>query len=275
MPERRQLHGDRVLYPFLQRELVETDLWLAQLVAARLVVALGIWFHPSTYQQLPVLLPHVVRDSSARKSRGEEEEWGSPNQEGLLRDDNSLIKNAIKSLRIESTRPGFHGASIGNGWVAAHIWQLRRDGLRATTRPETNSFLPNLVWLPTWLASMSDRPGSFVQEFLQAISASLYARLPVQPGRDQWAARAWDQFEVPSIPKSGIPHIEQLNFFEHSEIWLHRRVATIIDATRALRGIGPPTFRPRRYRVGVEELSPSVRSGLADSLSEYIGRRAE
>lgn len=271
MPGPRRVEGDQVLYPFLQKELVETDLWLSQLVAARLVVALGIWFQPATYQRLPIFLPHVIRDASARKSRGGKEEWGSPSEKGLLRDDNSLIKNAVKSLRIESTRPFFNGARLGGGWVAAHVWQVRKDGTRATIWPETNSFIPNLVWLPSWLARMSDRPASFVQEFLQAISGSLYADVPVNTWRSTWAERAWAQLEIPTIPSSGLPDVGTLNFFEDSSSWRENREHTVHQVVNALQGTDVPGLRPTRYREGIRALDPAARLALAETLSAYIG----
>jgi hypothetical protein len=56
--------GNHILYHFLEKDLRERDIWLFQMLAARLFTALGIWFNPKTYAVCPVLLPFVVRDPS-------------------------------------------------------------------------------------------------------------------------------------------------------------------------------------------------------------------
>lgn len=88
------IKSETILYHFLQNELYESDIWLFQMLTAKLIASLGIWFRPSFYRDLPVILPFAIRDPSARKSNNKSrEEWGAPNQFGLFRDDNSLIKN--------------------------------------------------------------------------------------------------------------------------------------------------------------------------------------
>ena len=44
---------------------------------------------------------------------------------------------------------------------------------------DTYSFVPNLVWLPTQVAKLTDREGSFAQAYLQALSSKIYNRLQV------------------------------------------------------------------------------------------------
>src|SRR5262249_45163547 len=90
----RDLDGNRLLYPYLQHELLNDDIWLFQMLTSRLVTALGVWFHPRVFKRLPILFPHVVRDESARGRKAGMEQWASPNDVGYLRDDNSLIKEA-------------------------------------------------------------------------------------------------------------------------------------------------------------------------------------
>lgn len=55
---------------------------------------MGIWLPLTVYEQLPVLLPWVVHDRSARgkPSQGIPDAWSSPDERGYLRDDNSLVK---------------------------------------------------------------------------------------------------------------------------------------------------------------------------------------
>ena len=63
---RRAIDGDNVLYHYLQKDLLLTDIWLFQMLLARLIVSLGIWMSPRVYQRMPLLVPFAVRDPSCR-----------------------------------------------------------------------------------------------------------------------------------------------------------------------------------------------------------------
>jgi hypothetical protein len=155
----REVDGNHILYHFLQKGLLQEDVWLFQMLTARLVASLGIWFPLRTYAAMPFLAPYAVRDSSCRKDAktGRPEAWGSPNSTGYFRDDNSLIKNIPSSLPIESRFGEYAGARMGNGFVASHVWRrLTIDGY-ASQHSLTNSFIPNLVWLPAQVSKLSDR----------------------------------------------------------------------------------------------------------------------
>ena len=110
----RQIHkvdGNHVLYHFLQKGLLQEDVWLFQMLTARLVASLGIWLPVKLYSKMPLLTPHAVRDSTSRKDikAGRPEAWGSPNSDGYFRDDNSLIKGIPAALLIESRFSGLLG----------------------------------------------------------------------------------------------------------------------------------------------------------------------
>ena len=92
--QQAKIDGGGVLYHFLQNDLLKTDVWLFQMIVARLVASLGIWFRPSLYQQWPLLVPYAVRDPHSRgnKKLGIADQWGTPDDAGYFRDDNSLIK---------------------------------------------------------------------------------------------------------------------------------------------------------------------------------------
>ena len=49
---RRKTDGNHILYHYLQKELLTSDVWLFQMLAARLVTGLGIWIHPDTYSAM-------------------------------------------------------------------------------------------------------------------------------------------------------------------------------------------------------------------------------
>ena len=94
-------------------------------LVSRLIANLGIWFHPDLYQRMPILLPFAVRDPLCRKQKKDEiEAWGSPNEMGYLRDDNSLVKSLPKSLKVNSNNnSSYGGKKVGKGFVASHVWR--------------------------------------------------------------------------------------------------------------------------------------------------------
>lgn len=225
--------GNHVLYHYLQKDLRESDWWLFQMLTARLVVDLGVWLHPRIYSLMPVLLPHVVRDPKCRRRAGGEEQWGSPDASGHFRDDNSLIKGLIGSLVVNPRQKGLFGNSrLGKGFVASHVWTVtgigRSNEVRTSRLPWLNSFVPNLVWLPAQVSKLSDREGSFVQMFLQALATRLYKGMDVEPEHELVADRCWSLLSEPEgIPKEAIPPMSDLNFFDPSPRFLEGRLKVI------------------------------------------------
>lgn len=276
MPAPDHLKGDSVLYAYLQKELLEEDVWLFQMLTARLVTSLGVWISPDIYQRLPVLLPHVVRDESARGRKNGVEMWGSPSAAGFFRDDNSLIKELVKSLRISSPRATYNGRRIGRagGWVASHVWQRRVDGTLASREPSTNSFVPNLVWLPRELSLLSDRTG-FVQRYLQAIAHKVYGHIEFAGELDVVVTEAWDALEVPDdLPEQGLPEPATLNFFEADERWIssrYTRLESILDALEAgALGNPIPAGSHSRYRERLGDPEAGATEALRGHLRRYI-----
>jgi hypothetical protein len=275
----RQIHevdGNHVLYHFLQKGLLQEDVWLFQMLTARLVASLGIWLPIKLYSKMPLLTPHAIRDSTSRKDvkAGRPEAWGSPNSNGYFRDDNSLIKGIPAALLIESRFSGYEGARIGNGFVASHVWRMRTDGGSAPRHPLTNSFVPNLVWLPTQVAKLSDREGSFVQTYLQAISKKIYRSAPVSVHQEKIVAEAWELLPDPSgIPLQGLPRLDDLNFFGYTDEFLMSRLRSLRKVqeliTSAVRGEAGPKVS-KRYNEGLMLMSSSQLEPLNQFLSSYL-----
>jgi hypothetical protein len=273
--------GHHLLYHFLQKELQRSDYWLFQMVVARLVASLGIWLSPDTYRELPILLPFAVRDSNARGNRrlGVPDQWGSPNSEGYFRDDNSLIKGLPRSLRIDSQSALYNGQSMGRGFVASHVWRELKPNSHgaglASRHPLTYSFVPNLVWLPSQVAKLTDREGSFAQQYLQAISVSLYRHISVDVPLQRFVDDAWDLLPEPLIPELGVPSPERLSFYHHDEGFVDRRRKTISSVLAALdfAARGEPTqgkVVSSRYSKGLNALPPGRAGPLATYLRDYI-----
>lgn len=82
----RKIDGEHILHHYLQKNLRERDVWLFQMLTARLMAELGIWLDPAIYQRFPILLPFAVRDPSCRKRGKDDTEnicashsgWGPP-----------------------------------------------------------------------------------------------------------------------------------------------------------------------------------------------------
>jgi hypothetical protein len=272
----RKIDGNHVLYHFLQKGLLQEDVWLFQMLTARLVASLGIWFPLRTYSVMPLLTPYAVRDSTSRKDTktGRPEAWGSPNSQGYFRDDNTRIKGVPGALPIESRFSEYNGARMGNGFVASHVWRkLTNDG-SATQHPLTNSFIPNLVWLPTQVAKLSDREGSFVQTYLQAISKKVYRSARVSSHLQSVVAEAWDLLPDPSgIPLQGLPRVEDLNFFAYSDDFMMSRLKSIqkVQALIAHTICGEPGPQvSKRYNEGLRLMPSEQLEPLNQFLLRYV-----
>ena len=176
------VNGENIIYHYIQKTLLtdsENDDFNKELVE-RLIIDLSIWIPKGVYQQIPILLPFVIRDASCRKKRPEtgKHEWGFANSEGYLRDDNSLIKGIIKPLLVDGRKvKEYNNKKLGKGFVASHIWrELQNDETSlASTLPMTNSFIPNLVWLPKQISKLTDREGSYAPKILKTLSYKIYS----------------------------------------------------------------------------------------------------
>ena len=276
------INGNNILYHFLQKDLFNSDIWLFQMLSARLVASLGIWFHPQVYQRMPILLPFAVRDLTCRRRKeGDIEAWGAPDEDGYLRDDNSLVKALPKSLNVISPRQALYsGKRIGTGFVASHVWR-QIDGSSvgaqlASRDPVLNTFVPNLVWLPAQVSKLTDREGTFTQLYLQALSAKIYKHLTVPPAISPIVDRAWDMVAVPSgIPEQGLPNTEELSYFEPTTDFYakrHKKIQDVADAFQQLADSGTIAGKvvTTRYGDGLPSLSEEVVHARLQEFQNYL-----
>ena len=272
----RLVHGDDLLYRFFNNLLADTRDNLAA-IPQLLLETMAVWLPPTTYARWPVLLPWVVRDPSCRgrPRNGVPDRWGSPDDRGYLRDDNSLIKSLPRSLEITGpARSGLAGARIGTEFVAAHVW-LRVNGstVLASRWPELNSFVPNLVWLPSQVAKLTDREGSGVQETLQAMAWQIYRPVAVEPTYEQIVKRSWALLPVPERAIGTIRH-EELNWFEPTERFYRtreERLRSVVEALLQLeagKGIAAKVITSR-YGQGLPGVSAEARSDLRSYLCQF------
>jgi len=268
------IHGDDLLYRFLA-DLFADDTGAYGQVPELMLASMGVWLPLDVYRQLPVMLPWVVRDPSCRPRNGSVDQWGSPNVLGYLRDDNSLIKSLPRSLSIRSPRqPHLNGARMATEFVAAHVWRTCTDGGDlASRRPSLNSFVPNLVWLPSQVAKLTDREGSTVQVTLQSLAWSLYRSAPVERRLDSVVEEAWSLLPKPAELSKGIDPRE-LNWFVSTDRFLATRIQRLNSVIGALDKLAngqviDTKVVTSRYTAGLPSVSPSVRAALRDHLARF------
>lgn len=272
---RREIKGDDLLYRFFN-EVLPSHPQLFEKIPRLLVVSMGIWFPKSLYQEMPVLLPWVLRDPECRgrKRKGEEpvpDQWGSPTMQGYLRDDNSLVKGLPKSLRITSKTNTFvHDRHLGTEFVASHIWRENLSGVLASRVPILNTFVPNLVWLPSQVAKLSDREGGPIQAALKEISWNLYRGAPLTDAARQIADRSWALLPEPASSHQVLE--DEINWFVTTPRFISTRKSKLADVIDALERIAtgaalPKTFEPSRYRNGLPQVSGTERARLHADLS--------
>jgi len=141
-------------------------------------------------------------------------------KKGYLRDDNSLIKDIFNTCPIKSPEiKQYNKHFLGKGFVASHIWrEVNNSDKLASTLPFTNSFIPNLVWLPKQISKLTDREGSYAQKLLQSISYKIYREI----NEDDYTNEIWEYLPNPKIESRF--DIEKLNFFDISDVWIEKRL---------------------------------------------------
>jgi hypothetical protein len=144
----------------------------------------------------------------------------------------------------------------------------------ASQHPLTNSFIPNLVWLPAQVAKLSDREGSFVQTYLQAISKKVYRSARVSIHQQSVVAEAWGLLpDSVGIPPQGLPRIDDLNFFAYSDDFIMSRLKSIQKVQALIAHTIRGQTRPRvskRYDEGLRLMPPEQLEPLNQFLLGYV-----
>ena len=130
--------GDNILYKLLS-SLIDQGGAESEWLIRHSIELCSVWWDPKVYESTPVLIPWAVRDPESRGNPGKglSDQWGSPNQDGYFRDDNSLVKGLVKSLPVIGPKSSYtHGKRLGTGWVAAHIWRTNESSVLASRAPK-------------------------------------------------------------------------------------------------------------------------------------------
>lgn len=247
---------------------------------ARAAFTKGVWLPPAVYRVMPVLIPYAVRDNSCRKngSTAKEERWGWPAESGHMRDDNSLLKNLVTyrskyNLTVQLPSAGGRPAGLPRGWTCSHIW--------ADHHPTANTFVPNLVWLPTAISRLSDPPATGhtrASRVLRAIARAIYGSTEVHPAVAAFAAEGWGRLDGIDDSDDFSPPEFQPLFFDVPVEWILQRVESVEAfakvAHRRARGLDPTVGVDRgglrKWAAGAATVPTGVARALADNLERYV-----
>ncbi len=255
---KKRIDGDNVLYHYFEKNLFSEKNSFNKQLLEKILLDLSIWLPQKFYQKLPIILPYVVRDPSCRKRKTiEKEEWGSANNEGFLRDDNSLIKGIVNSFCIKSPKiDSYNDLKKGRGFVASHIWRLVKidnQEIISNRHHFFNSFVPNVVWLPRQIAKLTDREGSDAQRMLQAISYAIYSNIPMP----QTVLKLWEHLPFPQEYNELDIHLIDLNFFQVEDRWLNQRIRGLKSEIERILSI-EETFNPKIKKIKCSRYVPSL-----------------
>ena len=273
--------GDDILYHFFQKQLRANNPDFAKSFIMQAINALGIWIYPDFYQKIPVILPFAVRDPSCRKNKMTgQDEWASPNSRGLLRDDNSLVKGIIKSMPVISNGNLYKDITLGNGFVASHIWRktshASSDAELASRNPWLNTFIPNLVWLPKQISKMTDREDGWAQQYVKVLSRHIYEHCSFKSPLQERVRNLWSKLPAPDgFVDVDLPDISTLNFFDPREKIVITRIKKIEQVIAAIRKViaNQPLDKKviaSRYMEGLPHINRRNLSMLADDLQQYV-----
>lgn len=234
-------NGEDIIYHYIQKTLLadnESDEFTKELIE-RLIIDLSIWFPVDVYRQIPILLPFVIRDSSCRRKQPNniKDEWGNANEFGFLRDDNTLIKGIIKPFFVDGRRvKNYDNKKLANGFVASHIWrhlQIKQNKL-ASTFEMTNSFVPNLVWLPKQISKLTDREGSYAQNLLKTISYKIYS--DTNEASD-FKKKIWFELNNPNTPTKYNIDVSKLNYFKIPDAWIEKKKKGLLSEIETIKSV--------------------------------------
>ena len=269
------INGDNVLYHYIQKHLLnEPD--LAAALIEKLIFNLSIWLPSTLYEELPIILPFVVRDPTCRKrNKDQEEEWGSANELGFFRDDNSLIKGIPRSFQIQSGKiKQYKNKKLGTGFTSCHIWRVidfNGSEIISNRHHSFNSFIPNIVWLPRQIAKLTDHDGSIAQKVLQATSYKYYRDVTMP----EEIKSLWKYLPYPREYRKLETSIDEMNFFKIREEWIKRRKTQLKKEINKILSIGEhydPSMgkvKCRRYLQTLSTIPIENRRYLINHLKNY------
>ena len=160
---------------------------------------------------------------------------------------------------------------MGTEFVAAHVWRVVNHALLASRLPLLNSFVPNLVWLPSQIAKLTDREEGVVQATFQSMAFAVYRHAPVAPHLEDVVEEAWALIPEP-VPLT--KPVSDLNWFESTERFFTNRLQALESVVFALRTLsaGNPLLSKvvtSRYTSGLPNVALEARRQLLAHLARF------
>lgn len=215
----------------------------------------AIWIPEATVSEAPWLAPYALRKIRNRTEPhapgAVRDLWGTPTPDGYFTDDNSLVKPVVLRRALTMADSPYGNSPVTRGLICCHIWA------GTTTDPLLFSFIPNLVWLPSDLAGLTDAHGSGtphpLHDFLKVVSRERFGSTILKADASR-VDRAWSSLPAPNKP------IAQLDFGPYNEladpssltkllVGRVRKLVTFLDGTLSS-GPMPKRFS-KRYHAGV------------------------
>lgn len=271
----RNAPRSKAIYTYLAQGLKGPQTQEFADLTSELFVRLGVWWSPKAYSRLPVITPWCVRDRTCRYDHGPES-WGAPRADGYMRDDNSIIKKLpLSTLIVAPQGHPYADRKPWRGFTACHIWHELPTNTLAGADPWLYSFMPNLVWLPSWLAPLSDRHESHAQALLQRTSIEVFRNVAVPASLQELVESAWGKLPPPPA-EPALPQ-NRLAFFEPDEGFFARRLAyldKVMAGCESILNLGtiPSKLICSRYTVGLPLIETDALREFHDVIADY--RRA-
>jgi hypothetical protein len=160
---------------------------------------------------------------------------------------------------------------MGTKFVAAHVWRVVDHPQLASTIPLLNSFVPNLVWLPSQVAKLTDREGGVVQTTLQSMAFTIYRDAPVAPHLQDLVSEAWAM--IPEPTRLATP-LSELNWFDSTDQFFATRRSRLQSVIAALELIIagmpiPASVITSRYSGGLPLVTAEARQELLTHLRRF------
>jgi hypothetical protein len=238
--------------------------------ARMILLHAGVWLPLEVYELWPVLFPWMKRDNPKVYAG---HKFEADPADGFEIQDNSPIGTLKKDRPVQWTTlsPVFQTNPISSGaheWMQSHCW----DGM--TTSPLTNSFVPNLVWLPHGLGRLTDDTSSLFDQEARRIAWSLYRDAPVPAALTGIIEGIWASLAPPEGELLSSDERELVNFFAIGSNFHLRRQREHLDhghvATRLINGDSLQGLKlPKKYRRTLQRASSEVLESLARHMEPF------
>lgn len=256
--------------------------------ARHLLLRAGVWLPVETYQKWPVLLPWIVRDNSVAQSKTKAAHTGkdliktASSGTGLLRSDNAPIGGLKKDLPVMwagGLHETFMSKPLKGGtheWMQSHCWSYLSDtGQSTATHPLTNSFVPNLVWLPHAMGRLTDDERLVFAAELRAIAWARYRHVEVDRAFRDVVEEAWSLLDPPQADDVHMGHLGRANEFKvpakfyQSKVEKVRSISAYLDKLQSGHDVSGVDLAPAVYKESLASLSPESRSYLKQHLHPF------